>query len=139
MTGQDLLLYDGVCALCNGLVRFLLRHDPANRFLFAPLQGETAREILRRWKEAPDLFDTVYLVRTAGAPGEALLARGRAVVAVLEEVGGVWKAIGRLFAFLPPKVLDLLYDFVARRRYRWFGKYDVCPLPPPEDRGRFLP
>ncbi len=139
MTPRHLLLYDGVCALCNGLVRFVLKRDRARLFRFAPLQGETARELLRKWGRTPELLDTLYFVRDADTPGEAVLERSRAALLVFEEIGGVWKVLARLLGVLPSGVLDFLYDFVARRRYRWFGRYDACPLPPPEDRDRFLP
>ncbi len=139
MTGRHLLLYDGVCALCNGFVRFVLKHDRTGLFRFAPLQGETAGRFLRKWGKTPELLDTVYVVRDTDTQAEAVSEHAQAVLLVLEEIGGLWKALSRLLGVLPSKVLDVFYDLVARRRYRWFGRYDACPLPPPENRDRFLP
>jgi predicted DCC family thiol-disulfide oxidoreductase YuxK len=133
------LLYDGVCGLCNGLVRFVLARDRARRFRFAPLQGEAAREMLRKWGRTPDALDTFYLVRDPGTANESVSSRGRAALLLFEEIGGAWRALARLLGVLPSSFLDFLYDAIARRRYRWFGKYDSCPLPPAKDRDRFLP
>jgi predicted DCC family thiol-disulfide oxidoreductase YuxK len=132
-----LLLYDGVCGLCNRMTRFVLRHDQANRFRYAALQGSLAGELLRRHgRDARDL-DTVYVVADYGAPGERLLWKSRAILFVLGQLGGLWR-LGRLFAILPRPLLDLAYDFIARHRYRWFGRYDACPLPAPGVREKFL-
>jgi predicted DCC family thiol-disulfide oxidoreductase YuxK len=133
----DLVLYDGVCGLCNRLVQFILRRDRADRFRFASLQGALAADLLRRYgRDARDL-DTVYLVRDHGTPGEALLAKSRAVFAMLDRLGGPWLLV-RVLRLLPRSVLDFAYDQIARRRYRWFGRYDACPLPAPGARAKFL-
>lgn len=134
-----IVLYDGVCALCNGTVRFVLARDTARRIRFAPLQGETARGFLRKWGKTPDVLDTFYLVRHAAAEGESVSERGQAALLLFEEIGGAWRLLGRILRVLPVRLMDFLYDFIARRRYRWFGKYDACPVPSAKDRDRFLP
>jgi predicted DCC family thiol-disulfide oxidoreductase YuxK len=134
-TGGPVLLYDGVCAFCNGLVRFVLARDTTRRFRFAPLQGETARGMLRKEGKRADDLDTVWLVE----PNGTLLARGRAIRAVLRDLDGFWSFIAGTLGFFPAPLLDFLYDAIARRRYRWFGKYESCPVPPAQDRDRFLP
>lgn len=136
-TNAPLLLYDGVCPLCNGAVRFLLAVDRQGVIRFAPLQGTTARTILGRHSAAADA-DSLILVESAGTPDETLFLRSEALLRLLLHLGGLWQAL-RPFAFLPRSIPDTIYSMIARNRYRWFGRYDACPLPPPHQRDRFLP
>jgi predicted DCC family thiol-disulfide oxidoreductase YuxK len=132
-----LILYDGVCGLCDRLIRFVLRHDAADGFRFAPLQGPLAIDLLRRYgRDARDL-DTVYVVANHGQAGEALLSKGRAILFVLKGLGGVW-SWSRIFGVLPTSFIDLVYDGVARHRYRWFGRHESCPLPEARHRAKFI-
>jgi predicted DCC family thiol-disulfide oxidoreductase YuxK len=134
---QTLVLYDGVCGLCNRLVSFLLRHDRRDQFRFVPLQSELAQTLLRRYGLDPNDFDTVVVLADFGQPAERALTRSQAALWAVSRVGGIW----RLFAIaklIPLSLREGLYRFIARRRYRIFGKYDQCPLPRPEDRGKFL-
>lgn len=132
-----LVLYDGVCALCNRLVRFLLARDRRDRYRFAPLQSELGRRFVARHGGDPDELSTVYLIASPGAEGERAYLRGRAALLSLAGLGGPW-ALARLAAALPRPLLDLGYRAVARRRYRLFGRYDSCPLPAPEHRHKFI-
>lgn len=129
------IFYDGVCGFCDRSVRFVLRHDPGGRFRFAPLQSAYAAAALaRHGRDAGDL-DSVALLLDPDTAGERLLARSDAVLAILQGLGGGW----RLLAFarwLPRRLRDAAYDAFARRRYRWFGRFDACPLPTPELRAR---
>ena len=134
---NPIVLYDGVCGLCNHLVQFLLKRDNRDRFRFASLQSEFAHNLLKRHGADPHDLDTVYLVKNYGQPGESLLARSDAVLYMLDQLGGVWKlaVIGRVL----PKILrDAVYKMVARNRYRVFGKHESCMLPEPKHRARFL-
>jgi predicted DCC family thiol-disulfide oxidoreductase YuxK len=134
---QTLVLYDGVCGLCNRLVSFLLRHDRRDQFRFVPLQSELAQTLLRRYGLDPNDFDTVVVLADFGQPAERALTRSQAALWAVSRVGGIW----RLFAIaklIPLSLREGLYRFIARRRYRIFGKYEQCPLPRPEDRGKFL-
>lgn len=132
----DIVLYDGVCGLCNGFVRFILPRDPAARFRFASLQSAFGRALLaRHGRDARDL-DAVYVVTSRGG-GERVLAKSEAVLHVLARLGWPWRA-GAIAAPLPARLLDAAYDLVARSRYRLFGRHDACPLPAPEWRGRFI-
>lgn len=133
----DVVLYDGVCGLCNRLVRFILRRDPGGRFRFAALQSPLGAELLRRHgRDARDL-DAVYLLAGYGTPGERLLSRAGAVVRILRSLGGAWRA-ALILEILPSRLLDAAYDFVAARRYRIFGRAEACLAPPAEFRSRFL-
>ena len=132
-----ILLYDGVCGLCNASVRFVLKHDRRGLFRFATLQGAYAAEVLTRHGKDPSRLETVYVVLDPGLPTERLLRKSRAALYVAKGLGGVWGA-SRAFGLLPTPVLDVGYDLVARSRYFLFGKHDECPLPDPAQRSRFL-
>jgi predicted DCC family thiol-disulfide oxidoreductase YuxK len=133
----DLVLYDGVCGLCDRLVRFLISRDRRDRFRFAALQSPLAAELLRRHGRVPGDLDTVWLVAGHGGPEERLLGRAQAVLRALETLGGGW-GLARAFRLVPSRLLDALYDFVAARRYRWFGRAERCVAPRPEHRSKFL-
>ena len=132
-----LILYDGVCGLCHGTVRFVLRRDRGGRFRFAPLQGETAGALLGRHGLARELDSLIY-VEGFGGPAERVYMRSDGVLRILVQLGGAWRCVNAL-RILPRPLRDAVYDLVARYRYRWFGRLDSCPLPSPEARARFLP
>jgi predicted DCC family thiol-disulfide oxidoreductase YuxK len=125
------------CFLKHRFVSFVIANDPVARFQFASLQGPLAHEILRRHGRDPSVLDTVYVVLHRGEPGEVLLERARAALYVLGALGGVWRLIA-LFRVLPTFVLDGVYRLVARSRYGIFGRSEVCSIPSPAHRGRFL-
>jgi predicted DCC family thiol-disulfide oxidoreductase YuxK len=130
------VFYDGVCGFCDHTVRFVLRHDDAAAFRFAPLQSDYAAAVLsRHGRDASDL-DTVCLLVDPDGPGERLLARSDAVFAIFAGLGGFWRivALGR---FVPRPLRDAAYGAFARRRYRWFGRFEQCQLPSPRLRERF--
>ena len=137
MSENHLILFDGVCGLCNRLTRFVIRHDARRRFRFASLQSALAAEILSRYGRDPRDLDTLYVIRRHGTASESLLSRSEAVLFILGELGGVWR-LSRAFRWLPSSLLDVGYRWVARHRYRVFGRYDTCPVPGPRDRDRFL-
>jgi predicted DCC family thiol-disulfide oxidoreductase YuxK len=128
-----LLLYDGVCALCNGAVEFVLKRDANGDVRFAPLQGETAARLR---KDRPELagIDSMIWIEPSGE----ILTRSDAALAIARRVGGGWAVLARLSRVVPAAIRDALYDVVARTRYRIFGRYDACPIPPAEHRSRFL-
>jgi len=134
---NSIVLYDGVCGLCNHLVQFILKRDQHNRFLFASLQSEFATTLLKRHgADARDL-DTFYVVIDHGKPSERVLMRSDAILHVVKTLGGVWTlaSVGRI---LPRVIRDAMYRLVARNRYRVFGKHESCMLPSPQHRAKFL-
>ena len=134
---NPIVLYDGVCGLCNRLNQFLLKRDTHDRFRFASLQSDLAASLLKRHGADSHDLDTVYVVLDYNQPGERLLARSDAILQVLTQLDGIWKWVGA--GRLLPKVLrDGIYNVVARNRYRVFGKHDSCMLPDPKDRHKFL-
>jgi predicted DCC family thiol-disulfide oxidoreductase YuxK len=139
---SPIVLYDGICGLCNRSVQFVLKHDREGIFRFASLQSPLAAGLLERHgRDASDL-DTVYVVLgcdpSNGKKGGRLLARSDAVLFIMRRLGGFWGAMAGLLRLIPRVVRDWGYGIVARIRYRVFGKYDTCPVPSAETRERFL-
>jgi predicted DCC family thiol-disulfide oxidoreductase YuxK len=135
--GRALVLYDGVCALCHGVVQFLMKHDRLDRFRYAPLQSGLGREVLARF-DIHTFPDGVMLLTDALTPRGRLYQRSDAVAEALPLLGGYWRLAGRVLRLLPRPLRDWGYGLVARFRYRLFGRYDTCPVPPPEQRSRVL-
>jgi predicted DCC family thiol-disulfide oxidoreductase YuxK len=135
---RPILLYDGVCGLCNRLVQFILRRDRHAIFRFASLQSALAAGILARHGANPSDLDTVYVVLNHELPDESLLSRSDAVLFVLKQLGGPWRPAASLLQFLPKFLRNAAYNAIARHRYRLFGRSEVCTLPRDQDRSRFL-
>lgn len=127
-----LVLYDGQCGLCDRVVQLVVRHDRRGRFRFAALQSEVGRALLERHGLPADALDTFVLVE-----GGRAFTRSRAALRTAGGLDAPWPLL-RVFAIVPRPLADLVYDFVARNRYRWFGRAEACMLPPPEVRARFL-
>ena len=132
------LLYDGVCGFCNKTVQMILARDQSGAMRFAALQSDFGKAVLERHPELKGVDSVVYLERPANEPGvERVYVRSRAALRVVSYLGGPWKLL--LAAYIVPTPLrDFLYNLFARHRYRLFGRYDTCLLPPPEVRSRFL-
>ncbi|AAM38058.1 DUF393 domain-containing protein [Xanthomonas citri pv. citri] len=126
------IVFDGVCLLCNGWVKFLLRHDRHGRYRFAAMQGQAGRALLQQHGLDPDDPLSFLLVDATGAWTDS-----DAIVRVLAGLGGLWQLSGVL-RLVPRRVRDLGYRLIARNRYRWFGRSDHCMLPTPEQHARFL-
>ena len=123
--------FDGVCNLCNGTVNFLIDRDRRSRLRFAPLQGSTFAALAAGHPELHGIDSFVL------QEGDRVHVRSSAAVRILMALGGPWRLAGALLA-IPRPLRDRVYDFVARRRYRWFGRRDSCRMPTPELRARFL-
>jgi predicted DCC family thiol-disulfide oxidoreductase YuxK len=136
--GKPILLYDGVCGLCNRLVRFSLKRDRRRRLVFASLQSNFAGAILRRHGRDPGDLDTVYLVENYGCAEERLSTRSDAVIKLFRTIGGVWSLAALLLRVVPKWLRDWGYEIIARNRYRIFGKSETCLLPEAKYRDRFL-
>lgn len=130
-----IILFDGVCNLCSGVVRFLIARDSKARFRFAALQSDAARRACTEVGATPPAAvepDTIIVI----ADGRAL-ERSDAALAIAARLPFPWPIFG-VFRILPRSLRDWLYRVVARNRYRWFGKSDACMVPTPELRARFL-
>jgi predicted DCC family thiol-disulfide oxidoreductase YuxK len=131
------IVFDGVCVLCNGWVRFLLRHDRRKRYRFAAMQGEAGRALLARHGLDPDDPVSFLLIEYDRGATPRVSTDTTAIRRVLAGLGGFWR-LAHLAALLPTFVRDPLYRLIARNRYRLFGRHDACMVPSEEDRARFL-
>ena len=136
-TGPQLILYDGVCGLCNKFVKTVLDRDPHEKFQFASLQSELGRSILTTMGKDPSQLNTIYLVKHYGRPSQTVLSKARAALDIFSQLEGPIRLL-KIFTFLPAWVLNLGYDLVAANRYHIFGRLDTCPLPNPAHIKRFL-
>jgi predicted DCC family thiol-disulfide oxidoreductase YuxK len=127
-----IVLFDGVCHLCNSSVNFIIAHDRHRYFKFAPLQSTVGQELLGRHHLSTDTLDTFVLIE-----GGAAYTRSTAALRVARRLGGLWPL---LYAgiVVPKPLRDLVYSFIARNRYRWFGKKESCMMPTPDVKERFL-
>ena len=131
------LLYDGVCGFCNKTVQMILDHDRRGTMRFAALQSDYGRGVVGRHAELRGV-DSVVFVENSPGGGERVFVRSDAALRVLEYLGGAWRLLLFAARVVPKPVRDFFYDLFARHRYRLFGKYESCMLPPPEVRSRFL-
>jgi predicted DCC family thiol-disulfide oxidoreductase YuxK len=129
---NDLVLYDGVCGLCDRFVQFLLKRDTQKVLSFSPLQGEMAKDVRAEHPKLPETLSTVAYLKDG-----RLLLRSRAVFAIWRELGGGWSILAG-FRFLPAFLTDLGYRMVAAIRYRIWGTKDSCSIPEKADSARFF-
>jgi predicted DCC family thiol-disulfide oxidoreductase YuxK len=127
-----ILLFDGVCNLCNETVRFVVDHDSAGHVSFAPLQSPVGRALLEKFDLPTETLDSVVLVE-----GDDYYRKSDAAVRVARYLDGPWQAAG-VFSVVPRPLRDIAYNMVAEHRYRVFGRKESCPIPDPETRKRFL-
>jgi predicted DCC family thiol-disulfide oxidoreductase YuxK len=129
---HPIVLFDGVCNLCNGSVTFIIEHDPGGRFHFASLQSEAAQALGEEYGFDPSELDTIVLIENG-----RVYTKSDAAVRIARRLRGParrWAAARHL----PRPLRDSLYDLVARNRYRWFGQRQECMVPTPELQSRFL-
>jgi predicted DCC family thiol-disulfide oxidoreductase YuxK len=135
--GAHLVLYDGVCGLCDRLLQFLLRHDRRAVFSFASLQSATGKATVARRGGNPEDLTSFYVVADFRTPEARVFTRSDAALFVAGQLGWPWKVM-RVAGVLPTALRDRLYDVVARTRYRIFGRRELCLMPPAEFRNRFV-
>ncbi|MFK9093683.1 thiol-disulfide oxidoreductase DCC family protein [Bacillus salipaludis] len=128
---ERIILYDGICNLCNSSVQFILKRDPAGKFKFASLQGETGQRLLKEHGIGLDLNS--FLLIESGK----IYRKSSAALRVCKQLKGPWKMV-TVFFIIPCFLRDRLYDILANNRYKWFGKKESCMLPSPKWKNRFL-
>ncbi|MBS1993168.1 MAG: DUF393 domain-containing protein [Cyanobacteria bacterium SZAS LIN-3] len=136
-TTTEIILYDGVCGLCNRFIKIVVDRDPRQHFQFASLQGDLAASILKSMGKDPALLKSIYLVSGYGTGTVTLKAKAEAAVAIFGKLEGPIHFL-KYLRFIPLPILNLGYDIVASNRYRIFGRLDACPMPKPGDLERFL-
>lgn len=128
-----IVLFDGVCNLCNRSVQFIIRRDDKEKFLFASLQSEAGKALLQQFHLPSDADpESIILIK-----GQAVYRYSSAVLQIARNLGGVW-SLAYAFIILPRFVRDGIYKFIARNRYRWFGRQDSCMLPTAALKAKFL-
>ena len=132
-----IVLYDGLCGLCDGVVQFLLRHDSKDVFRFAPQQSNFAQQILTRHGFDATTIETICLIENYGQPSEQVLTKSAATLRIAEGLGGIGNA-ARIANILPPPLRDAAYDWIARNRFRFFGRRTECRLASPAEQHKFL-
>ncbi len=131
-TTKPILLFDGVCNLCNGAVQFILKRDPKGNLLMASLQSEVGQGYLKKFGLDSENFDTFILIED-----DKYYTRSTAALRVAKRLKGLWPLM-YMFIIIPAFIRNAVYSFVAKRRYKWFGKREVCMFPTPEMKKRFL-
>jgi len=129
--GKALVLFDGYCNLCNGAVQFILKRDKKNHFYFASLSWPAAEKVLQNSEELKRI-DSILLY-----DGKAVYTKSSAALKISRHLGGLWLAFG-IFWIIPKFLRDVIYNFIARNRYKWFGKKDTCMMPESDVSHRFL-
>ncbi len=129
---HPVIVFDGVCNLCSGLVNFIIRRDRKGVFRFAAMQSDAGAGMLSRIGRPSSGADSVLLV-----DGKGVAVKSDAILRAAAILGGVWK-IAALFRFVPRRIRDVLYDFAADHRYRWFGTRNACSMLDDDVRSRYL-
>jgi predicted DCC family thiol-disulfide oxidoreductase YuxK len=126
-----IILFDGICNLCNSSVQFILKRDADGKFKFAPLQGDKGQGLLKKHGLNTDMNSFVLI------ENGKIYTKSSAALRVCRHLNGAWK-IGLVFFIIPRFIRDYLYDIVAKNRYKWFGRQESCMLPLPEWKNRFI-
>ena len=129
---HPVILFDGVCNLCNSSVQFVIRRDKKGSFRFASLQGRSGQQYLQQYHLPVDDFNSFVLIEN-----NKVYTRSTAAQRVARQLGGGWKLLYG-FIVIPRFIRDAMYNLVAKNRYRWFGKKEACMIPSPELKARFL-
>ena len=130
---DNVVVFDGTCNVCNWTVRFILKHDRNRVFRFCSLHSETGQNITTHHSNIPENEDTVMLLQN-----QDIFYKSDAVLKIMKHLGPVYKILARIGAMFPVIFLDRIYDFIARRRYRWFGRNDSCNLIEGDYMDRFM-
>lgn len=132
-TERDIILFDGVCNLCNRAIQFIIKRDKADRYRFAPLQSELGKKLTSERHIDTEKIDSIILIE----PGKAYYIKAPAALRIGKKFGGLWSLLA-VFEWIPPVISNWVYDLVARNRYRWFGRKEHCMVPGPELKEKFL-
>ncbi len=128
-----LILFDGICNLCNDSVLKVIKNDKKNIFVFTALQSETGKKIITHLQIDITKIDSIILY----TPNVSFDIKSTAALKIMNDFGGLWK-LTQVFYILPKSLRDFIYDFIAKNRYKWFGKKESCMIPSPELKSKFL-
>jgi len=130
---KKIILFDGVCNLCNGAVQFIIKNDKKDIFRFVALQSELGKEICQYIGVDQTRIDSIILYH----PGVAYYYKSSAAIEIAEDLGGIYSLIS-IFKIFPEKLRNYIYDYIAKNRYKWYGKKESCMIPTPKLRKKFL-
>lgn len=130
---KKIILFDGVCNLCNSAVQFVIQHDTKDVFRFVALQSELGQEILKHIGINPKNIDSIILYE----PGVAYYYKSSAAIKIAQNLDGFWH-FETVFRIIPTAIRNQLYDYIAKNRYKWYGKQESCMIPSPELKAKFL-
>jgi len=130
---KKIILFDGVCNLCNNAINFVIEHDKKDVFRFASLQSDLGRKMVSERNIDPEVLDSIILIE----PGVAYYEKSTAALKIAKELSGGYSLLS-YFSFLPDFIRDGVYKIVAANRYSWFGKKESCMIPTPELKAKFL-
>ena len=131
--GKQLILFDGVCNLCNSSVTYVIKHDKTDTFMFAPLQSDAGKAIIETYQIDTTKTDSILLY----SEEHGLKIKSSAALAIASKLGFP-RNLMSIFYIMPPFIRNWGYDFVAKNRYKWYGKKDACMIPTPELKQKFL-
>jgi predicted DCC family thiol-disulfide oxidoreductase YuxK len=129
---KPIVLFDGVCNLCNGTIQYIIKRDKRDQFFFASLQGSTGQQLLKKYQLPQTSFNSFVLIE-----GDRAYTKSTGALKVLKKLGGIWNLL-YAFIIVPLFVRDAVYNWISKNRYRWFGKREYCMIPTPELKARFL-
>ena len=130
---KKIILFDGVCNLCNSAVQFVIQHDKKDVFRFVALQSELGQEILNHIGIDPKNIDSIILYE----PGISYYYKSSAALQIAKHLDGILH-YGTVFRIIPTGISNLIYDYIAKNRYKWYGKKESCMIPTPELKAKFL-
>ena len=130
---KKIILFDGVCNLCDGAIQFIIKHDKKDVFRYASLQSELGKELVSERGLNPEEIDSIMLIE----PGVAYYRKSTAALEISRDLSGGYSLL-KNFLFIPEVMRDGIYDFIANNRYKWFGKKEQCMIPTPELKAKFL-
>ena len=129
---KSIILFDGVCNLCNSSVNFIIKHDKKKHFLFASLQSDAAKEILLHHSLNKIIFDSIILIEDT-----IIYEKSTAVLRIAKKLNNGFQLL-YVFILIPKILRDKIYDYIAKNRYKWYGKKNTCMLPSKDLKSRFL-
>ncbi len=130
---KKLILFDGVCNLCNSSVQYVIKHDKKNIFMFAALQSEVGKELIEHFNIDTKKTDSILLY----TPEDSLATKSTAALKIAKH-SGFPQSLITVFFIVPPFIRNWVYDYIAKNRYKWYGKKDACMIPTPELKSKFL-
>ena len=132
MNQKSIILFDGVCSLCNASIDFILKRDHKNLFLVGALQSEEGKKLKETHQIPEEYFDSLILIEKG-----QVYFKSTGALKIAKNLSGLWPLFYPLI-FLPERMRDLIYDWIGKNRYRWFGRKETCRLPTPEEKEKFL-